>query len=66
MTSRFAFVVLLLVLVQLSTARLGFDLSVPADEDTWKCLQEEGKGSFGIVRVYRNIGQVDKNRYVPV
>ena len=42
-------------------ARLGFDLSVPADADTWACLHEEAKGAFGIVRVYRNIGQVDKN-----
>jgi len=43
-------------------AKLGFDLSVATTQADWECLTSaDQSGSFGLVRVYRNLGQVDDN-----
>jgi hypothetical protein len=42
-------------------AALGFDVSVPVDELGWTCLAQDNNATFGLVRVYRNLGQVDRN-----
>ena len=45
-----------------SLASLGFDLSVQSTEADWACLAgADVGGTFGIVRLYRNLGEVDRN-----
>ncbi len=55
----------LILLVVSVGARIGYDLSVPADAQTWTCLRDAialGDGpAFAIVRVFRNIGEIDTN-----
>lgn len=46
--------------VLLVECRQGVDLSIPCDESTWTCLQQAGI-SFGKVRAYRSVGQLDTN-----
>ena len=53
--------VLVLLLIGGCAAKLGVDLSVPTNVSTWSCIQKEGDVSFGIVRVYRSVGDVDQN-----
>jgi len=47
-------------MVTLGLSAIGFDLSVESNEDDWACLKE-ADASFAMVRVYRNLGQVDRN-----
>lgn len=55
-------IVVLFALVIATSALLGFDLSVKSTEEDWSCLASPDiGGSFGIIRLYRNIGQVDRN-----
>jgi len=59
--SRVILVALLLVATSYRCdAALGFDLSVASDQTDWECLATN-LGTFGIVRLYRNIGKVDIN-----
>lgn len=61
MTAGFLFSALLVVLAVLAVeCRNGVDLSIPCDETAWSCLKNSGI-SFGKVRVYRSVGQLDTN-----
>ena len=55
------FVVSLLLLACSASALIGFDLSVATTDDDWNCLVKENAADFGIVRVYRNKGIIDRN-----
>jgi len=44
-----------------SFARLGVDLSVATDVNTWKCLKNDHNIEYGIVRAFRSLGAVDIN-----
>lgn len=61
MTVGYFFSVLLIaVAVFVVECRQGVDLSIPTDESSWSCLAQAGI-SFGKVRVYRSVGQLDTN-----
>ncbi len=59
----FTTILVLIALVAEVGARIGYDLSVATDEATWTCLNDAipANDVFAIVRVFRNVGQVDTN-----
>ena len=60
LTSLAIIVILALCSSSQCEAALGFDLSVASDQTDWECLATND-ATFGIVRLYRNLGQIDKN-----
>lgn len=61
MTAGYLFSALLIAIVVVCVeSRQGVDLSIPSDESSWSCLVQAGI-SFGKVRVYRSVGQLDTN-----
>lgn len=57
----FKILVVLCVVFAVCQARTGVDLSVATTLSTWQCLVSQYKVDYSIIRVYRNIGQVDSN-----
>jgi len=53
-------VVVLLFYTYRCDAALGFDLSVASEQTDWECLLDNS-ATFGIVRLYRNLGKIDTN-----
>jgi hypothetical protein len=60
-TMIFNILVALCLIFALCQARTGVDLSVPTTLSTWQCLVSQHQVDYSIIRVYRNIGQVDAN-----
>ncbi len=42
-------------------ARTGVDISVAKTSSTWECLVSQHQVDYAIIRIYRNLGQVDSN-----
>ena len=57
----FSAILLLACFLGLVSCRTGVDLSVQTNSSTWDCFVGKFNVSYAIIRLYRNIGQIDSN-----
>lgn len=55
------FIFIICSVLNLIQCKLGIDLSIETNITNWECLKLKHQTMFSIVRIYRSLGEIDKN-----